>query len=138
MNWTPPVGNFVKVNVDATMRSGPALACPGAVACGPDGLCIQQNNRPHRFCFGGRITCGVLESDCQVAIKEISKHDNCMSKWGAVIHNINFAASCFTDCSCSFEFIPRSVNCLAHGLGQLFDPLYANKFWWHVTAHSLL
>ncbi|XVE83185.1 hypothetical protein DITRI_Ditri16bG0067300 [Diplodiscus trichospermus] len=59
----------------------------------------------------------VVENDYKLAVDEILKGDSSMCAWGSIVTDITYCSKSFN--SCSFAFVVRIINKLAHYLTRI-------------------
>ncbi|OMP06477.1 hypothetical protein CCACVL1_01552 [Corchorus capsularis] len=130
--WMPPPLGVMKINTDASFSTENGEAGLGVVIRDDVGNVIASGSRRlyfiadslyaevHAILFGfemalelGLDRC-IVESDSLLAIREINKLDTVFWEGGCLIHEIRELASLFE--FCSFQFVNREANMLAHSL----------------------
>ncbi|KAK4390205.1 hypothetical protein Sango_2083800 [Sesamum angolense] len=132
--WTSPPPGCIKLNFDgATFRKGMELGA-GVVARDKDGDCVAWLSR--RFDRMGNAEIAealaareaihlavqrgwrsiIIEGDCATLIHKLQASEPDFSVTGPIVVDIQAVASNFR--FCSFEFVSRSCNAVAHCLAQ--------------------
>ncbi|XVE53448.1 hypothetical protein DITRI_Ditri03aG0003900 [Diplodiscus trichospermus] len=132
LTWQPPTGNKTKLNVDASYLSASKTVQLGAVARNSSGIIkycatkvvsgvvtpLQAELLAIRFGLEIASRMGeediAAENDSKLAVDEIIKGDSSMCAWGSILTYINYCSRSFN--SCSFAFVVRIMNRLAHNL----------------------
>jgi len=132
--WTKPPVNSFKINTNASLGScwyagGVAIRdCHGELTAAfsyrSNGIIdsILAEAMAIRYGLSSALSLGIsnvlVESDCQsVIITSLSSQDVHLSPLGLLIDDISSLASLFT--SCTFTFIPRHCDRVAHALAKL-------------------
>ena len=68
-----------------------------------------------------------VESDCLLAIKEITKKQDTFCEWISILFDILELSADFE--SCSFYHISRSANVLAHNIAKFQCELGNHRIW---------
>ena len=69
----------------------------------------------------------LVESDCLMAVKEITSKEESLSEWGCFIKDIQERSLDFN--LCSFKHINRYANVLAHNLAKVDCEIGEQKVW---------
>ncbi|XWS27613.1 hypothetical protein CRYUN_Cryun26dG0131800 [Craigia yunnanensis] len=134
--WSPPSSNCYKLNVDASyvaatgeaglrmvIRNADAVVCLSAMTK-VEGITSSFQAEILTILFGLQVATEKdfmdirVENDCLVAINEISRRQESLSKWGSYLLVIMDRSLDFA--SCSFKHIKRSANGLAHNLAKFY------------------
>ncbi|XP_012829392.1 PREDICTED: uncharacterized protein LOC105950572 [Erythranthe guttata] len=133
--WTPPPRGTLKINVDAVFPANGDYFNVSLVARHEDGLCVrwrvvrirgrvspaegeaqavrQAIITAHRFNWSSII----FEGDCLQVMDALRCGDHSLTPFGAIVDECLFLARSFI--SCSFSFIKKQGNQLAHALASL-------------------
>ncbi|MBA0756448.1 hypothetical protein Gogos_020650 [Gossypium gossypioides] len=139
--WKHPPDQFVKINFDAAYVERSSQSALGIVARNSEGkvllACSKIHNQAASAFAAEAITCRsatqlgidmkweniIIEGDSLSIIKKCRTKSHDKSLIGAYIHDIQ-QISLKTQ-KCSFEYIPRTANCLAHSI--VTETMKSNK-----------
>ncbi|KAA3482707.1 reverse transcriptase [Gossypium australe] len=128
--WKPPPGQYVKVNFDAAFFENLGQAAMGVVARDDGGYvllsCSVLQEQVASAFAAEALACRlatrigvemqwenvIIEGDALAVIKKSRKKENGRSKIGAFIQDIHQLKKKIGNCR--FEYVPRTVNSLAH------------------------
>ncbi|XP_012851712.1 PREDICTED: uncharacterized protein LOC105971405 [Erythranthe guttata] len=133
--WKPPPSNVVKLNFDAAFPNGESFFSVGMVARDSYGSClgwkvtrIQGNLQPVEgealaalktisMAKSMGLTNIILEGDCLQVINALNSREWEFSSFGAFVEECLNIGESFD--SCSFNFVKRQGNLLAHCIAQI-------------------
>ena len=145
LQWMPPPNGWIKVNVDAAFCITTRSATLGMVArneksevCYSAVTKSEDTDTPllaeiKAILFGVQMAkeMGIrniqLESDCLLAITELSKNDDSFCEWNSILMDIE-AESLDYDI-CLFTHVSRIANALAHNIAKYHCELGDHRIW---------
>ena len=147
VRWKKPSQGVVKLNIDGAINYGSGIFGTGAICRDDQGLCIGILAAPGsgflspqscefmalihglHFCVQAGFTSVEVEGDAQCVFKALDADDEDLSIDGALVAEAKFYISCFD--SCSWSFIPREGNKVAHRIAREALSLPYPIYWWN-------
>ncbi|XP_062007030.1 uncharacterized protein LOC133724342 [Rosa rugosa] len=144
-HWAPPSQNRVKINVDGAFLPSQNIGGMGGVIRREDGSFVACFAKPVNFSSSPKqvellaIKFGIdllqqlnlqyvlVESDCQVAIKEVYSDDFDLSEDANILEDIQQGKNVVQ--AVGFIFAPRTANTVAHKLAVVALESNTDKVW---------
>lgn len=149
--WIAPSSSFCKLNVDASFQNGKGGY--GFVLRDGAGALFFVGARPlssvasilHAEAMSlwrnfeivvGRYDCAlVVESDCQVLVKQLKERGRDMSSMGAIIEGLRHLLFHVSQ-EVFVQFAPQCGNMIAYDIAKLGLNLVSNAFWVNNSLHQ--
>ncbi|KAK2978561.1 hypothetical protein RJ640_006680 [Escallonia rubra] len=143
--WSPPCGNWVKINFDAAIfRKERNMGC-GIIVRDSKGIVLAALSKKiygvtdpehaeaiaageaARFGYDCGFNFVQMEGDAKLIINALNSSEENLSAIGGIIDDVKRIAHCFD--SCTFQHIKRSGNEAAHGLAKFAYSLTEALVW---------